>query len=632
MRFETQNQTGSAIAYSFIQLQRWTLMPLFMLIICLIFGCAPICADNAEPAQIAWKFSAHHNMDFAKPSFDDSSWQTVGTGHKWKCADFAWFRSRIQIPSAIDDIPTAGQAIAIEWNAADGGECYVDGKIYVRYDNDHPALILLTKKCTPGHMVDVAIRVFMGADSAEHERTLDHCKLVIVDKKTIAQPFDVKVDSNKTLGALPSPYIGLSQGGGLPDYSDDLAKLFREYGIKWFRMDNLLTNAVKKNDDGTLRYDWTDLDRRLDFMRKVGCELIFCISYMPEPYDAVEDHNRHSYPRDWDEFGELVYQAAKHCIDRGTPVKYWEVWNEINTGWMRDPEGWDHLKTYTTLYDTCWKAVRRADPKAWIGGPAVASGPWNENDPRGPGVNGEKFMRGLFEHCEKTGAALDFVTWHEYFHPPSTMKKEAEQIREYLDDYPKVKKQVKEYAVTEWGYAWWHDRAGDNEIGGAWAAATLLKGWMAAGVHKPCWFYAKDGCSPPCGDWGMFTSANKPKPVAHVCRLFNIIMAPEKLSCDGEDDQIGSVASIDPKSGRITVLIFNFAERFGSPRQIKLTISGRSKPASCRRYLVDASHSNVINDESKPDLETVPCDFKQHGDSIVTTFDLENNAVTLIEL
>jgi hypothetical protein len=127
--------------------------------------------------------------------------------------------------------------------------------------------------------------------------------------------------------------------------------------------------------------------------------------------------------------GELVYQAAKHCIDRGTPVKYWEVWNEINTGWMVDPEGWDHLKTYTTLYDTCWKAVRRADPKAWIGGPCVASGPWNDKDPRGPGVNGEKFMRGLMEHCEKTGAPLDFITWHEYFQTHQTMKKEADQIK-----------------------------------------------------------------------------------------------------------------------------------------------------------------------------------------------------------
>ncbi len=604
-------------------------------LILLLFCGLPLWAGSSTAAQITWKFSTQDSRDFAKPSYDDFSWSSVTIGHKWKSAGFAWFRSKVSIPDTIGGVQTNGQAIGIEWNAGDGGECYVNGEIAVRYDNDHPALILLTRNCEPGQAIPVAVRVFIGADNAEHECALDSCELVIIDKKAIGQPFDVTVEADKRLGALPRTFAGLSQGGGLPEYTDELARLFRDYGIKWLRMDNLLTNAVKKNDDGTLRYDWTDLDRRLDFMQKVGCELIFCISYMPEPYDAVPDHDRHSYPRDWDEFGELVYQAAKHCIDRGAPVKYWEVWNEINTGWMRDPEGWDHLKTYTTLYDTCWKAVRRADPKAWIGGPCVASGPWNENDPRGPGVKGERFMRGLFEHCEKTGAPLDFVTWHEYFQPASVMKKEAEQIRKYLNEYPKVKSQVKEFAVTEWGYAWWHDRAGDNEVGGAWAAASLLKGWMAAGVQKPCWFYVKDFCSPPCGDWGMFTSNNKPKPVANVCRLFNIIMAPQRLKCAGDDSQIGSIASIDPKSGRITVLILCFADRFGAPRTIRLTISGiAKKPESlkCRRYLIDVSHSNVINDESKADLEAVPCEFKQSGESIVTTFELENNAVTLIEL
>jgi len=415
-------------------------------------------------------------------------------------------------------------------------------------------------------------------------------------------------------------------------------------------MDNLLTNAVKRNDgaepgryqglitkhDPNLHYDWTDLDRRLDFMKKIGCELIFCISYMPEPYDAVPDPERHSYPRDWEEFGELVYQAAKHAIDRGTPVKYWEVWNEINTGWMRDPEGWDHLKTYLTLYDTCWKAVRRADPNAWIGGPAVASGPWNQDDKRGPGVNGEKFMRGLMEHCEKTGAPLDFITWHEYFQPHWIMKKEAEQVREYLNDYPKVKAQVKEFAITEWSYAWWHDRAHDNEVGAAWAAASMLRGWMAAGVHKPCWFYARDGCSPQCGDWGLLSNRNKPKPVANVMRMFNVVMAPEKVECKGEDDQIASVASIDPETRRLTVLVLNFGEWHGCPRKVRLTVSGLPKSRrgspKCRRYVVDATHSNLWNDESRCELESVPIAVKVYRGRVSLEFDMPNNSVSVVEI
>ena len=417
--------------------------------------------SNSPALQLAWRFSKDNNRDFAKPDFDDSGWPSVTVGYKWKSPGYAWFRSKIRIPDGIDGKSTAGEAVGLKWNACDGGECYLNGQVFCRYDNDHPALVVLTDKARPGGVVSVAARVFMGPDTSEHDGSLGQAELCIIDPKLIKQPFEIKVDAAKRTGPMPYSFAGFSQGAGLPDYDDSTAAAFKNLGIKWFRMDNVLTNAVKTNPDGTTRYDWSDLDKRLDFMKKVGCEFIFCISYMPQALDAVPNGERHSYPRDWDEFGRLVYEAARHCIERGTPVKYWEVWNEINTGWMVDPPGWDHLKTYLTLYDTCWKAVRKADPKAWIGGPCVASGPWNDKDPRGPGANGEKFMRGLFEHCEKTGAPLDFVTWHEYFQSYSTMKKEADQINDYLQEYPKVAKQVKELAITEWSYAWWHDRAQD---------------------------------------------------------------------------------------------------------------------------------------------------------------------------
>lgn len=605
-----------------------------LLLVTLSLACAAAAQDESNPGrQMQWRFTTSDSRDYSRPEFDDSGWQTVSFGHKWRSSKFAWFRGTVTIPTQIGGADTRGQAVGLMWNACDGGECYVDGNLFTRYDNDHPALIVLSRNAKPGELVHVAVRVFMGPDEGEHDGSLGCSDLSIIDPKIIRQPLLINIDPGQQLGAMPMSFAGLSQGAGLPDYDDATADAFKSVGIKWFRMDNILTNAAKKNDDGSIRYDWTDLDKRLDFMKKVGCEFIACISYMPEALDAVPNPERHSYPRDWDEFGELVYAAAKHCIDRGTPVKYWEVWNEINTGWMVDPEGWDHLKTYTTLYDVCWKAVRRADPKAWIGGPTVASGPWNEKDPRGPGVNGEKFMRGLMEHCEKTGAPLDFVTWHEYFQNHQTMKKEAEQVKEYLNDYPIVKAQVKEYAITEWNYAWWHDRAHDNEVGAAWAAASMLRGWMAAGVQKPCFFLAKDFSAPLQGEWGMFARDNKPKAVANVCRMFNM-MAPVKVKCTGGDEQVAAVASVDPQAGRLTVLILSFAESFGAPRKVHLSMTNLPQSMDngiCRQYLMDATHSNLWNDESRADLQIVKQTDVISSNSFETEVELGNNSVTLLE-
>ena len=47
----------------------------------------------------------------------------------------------------------------------------------------------------------------------------------------------------------------------------------------------------------------------------------------------------------------------------------------------------------------------------------------------------------------------------------------------------------------------------------------------------------------------------------------------------------------------------------GSPRKVRLTVSGLSKKLArsmtCKRYLVDATHSNLWNDESRCELESV---------------------------
>lgn len=593
------------------------------------------CALPSLASQdLVWRFSTGDNRDFAKPGFDDSAWKPATLKHKWKCAGYAWFRARVSIPPTINGTNTAGEAVGLKWNAGDGGECYVDGNLFCRYDNDHPALIVLSRSAKAGDSAFVAVRVYMGPDDGEHDGTLDECEMVVIDGKFIADPFPIRVDAGKRLGKMPMSFGGLSQGGGLPDYDDATAETFKRYGIRWFRMDNILTNAVRPGPDGKNVYDWADLDKRLDFMKKVGCEFIACISYMPQPLDAVPNGERHSYPRNWDEFGDLVYAAVRHCADRGTPVKSWEVWNEFNTGWMVDPPGWDHLKTYLTLYDTCWRAVKRADPHAWIGGPALASGPWDQNDPRGPGVNGEKFMRGLLKHCEETGAPLDFISWHEYFQSYGTMRNEAEQIRKYVAEYPKVKKQVKEYAVTEWNYAWWHDRAHDNEVGAAWTAASMLRGWIAAGVQKPCFFYAKDGDTRLTGDWGMFRRDNKPKAVANVCRMFNML-ASERVKCEGEDDQIASLSSVDPATGRVTILILNFADRYGPPRKIHIEVSRLPRKLEgglCRQYLMDTATSNISNGEDRCELQTVAEMPMPPGSRFTVDVELRNNAVTVLEL
>ena len=606
-----------------------------LVVIVLVGLSCPASAQSVNPGrELLWRFHAGDQSGAHALLFDDSAWETVRCGHKWRCRGYAWFRGIVTIPETLEGKPTAGLPVGMKWNTPGGGEIYVNGKLQSRYDNDHAGMILLAEHGRPGRRVWVAVRAFMGlTDDAEGEGELNESDIVFLDSAQVNEPFQITVDCEKRLGKLLQPFGGLSQGAGLPDYSPETAARFRDTGVKWIRMDNVLTNVAKKRDDGTIYYDWEDFDRRVDFIRSIPAEPILCISYMPEALEAFPNSDRHARPRDWQEWEDFVYAAVRRCnVQRKAYVKYWEVWNESNAGWIVPSPGEDLLQTYLKLYDACARGVKRADPNAWVGGPCNAAGPWNA-DKGTAFIRGEDFMRGLMAHCEETGIPLDFITWHEYFHPWQTIRDEAETTRRYLQDYPRVKKQVKEFILTEWSYAWWHDRPYDNEIGAAWAAASAARGMIPGGIDKACYFLAKDWDDRFAGSWGMFLKDNRPKPAANVCRMFNML-APQRIALSGDDDELAGIASFDPKTRCVTVLILNFSERYGVRRDIRLVLNNLPKEIQggvCRRYLMDKQHSNIWNHAERRELETAETFPVERSGHFSHTFRLEANGVTLLE-
>jgi xylan 1,4-beta-xylosidase len=142
------------------------------------------------------------------------------------------------------------------------------------------------------------------------------------------------------------------------------------------------------------------------------------IGFMPEALSSKPQPYRHSFslvplnqsilggwaypPKDYDKWGELVYQWVRHAVERYGAAEVeswlWEVWNEPNIGyWRGTPE------EFYRLYDTSVAAVRRALPKAQVGGPNVA------------GASDEKgltWFRNFLNHVRDARVPLDFVAFH----------------------------------------------------------------------------------------------------------------------------------------------------------------------------------------------------------------------------
>ncbi len=111
-------------------------------------------------------------------------------------------------------------------------------------------------------------------------------------------------------------------------------------------------------------------------------------------------------PKDYAKWGELVYQWARHCVEKYGRAEveswYWETWNEPNIGyWRGTPE------EFRKLHDYAIDGVRRALPTARVGGADSAG-------------SGGKWTRDFLEHClrgtnhatGKVGTPIDFVSFH----------------------------------------------------------------------------------------------------------------------------------------------------------------------------------------------------------------------------
>ncbi len=611
----------------------------------------------AAPVDVTWKMFRRSEHERNAPRDLPGDAVDVRLKHKWKTHDdFYWLIADVSIPDVIDGKPTGGNPVGIQLSCAAGGDVYVDGALQTRYDNDHPALVLIAEAAEPGRRVRLAIQAY-GNLGSEGESEFSQADWVLIDPRRARDVLHVRVDAGRPLGPLPDGIVGLSQGGGMADYDDATAAKLKDAGFRWFRMDNVFTNAVKKGPDGDYVYDFTDLERRVAFMRRVGADPILCASYMPEAFDAVPDPERHSAPKDYKLWEELCFRAARHLIDAGLRVTWWEVWNEVNAGWIkpgpndtgapeyariyeaalgRPAESKDDvrlLEAYLKLYAATAAGIRRADPEARIGGPCLASGPFERSPDRNYAVRGKAFARGLMIFCRERNLPLDFISWHEYFHPADIIAEEARTFRRYLDEFPALRDRVRMFMLTEWNFSWWPDRPQDHEMGAAWCADGLIRAILPERIHRPCFFYVKDNDSNLRGSFALIIRENVPKPAYNMAKMFNRLRG-RQLAVTGTDDEICALAAFDAKAARLHVIVVSFNYRYATPRKVRLTIAPLPEPlrtARWRRFLIDPTHSNVWHDRSRAELETADTG-RANGEALSFDMTLLPHSVTMIEI
>ena len=471
----------------------------------------------------------------------------------------------------------------------------------------------------------------------------------------------IQVDVTKDMGPLRPVwrYFGYDE----PNYTymKDGKKLLSELAALspatvYVRAHNLLTtgdgtpalkwgstNAYREDAAGNPIYDWTIIDRIFDTYIERGMKPIAQIGFMPEAMSVKPQPYQHTWsqdkpyadiftgwaypPKDFDKWRELVYQWAKHSVERYGRQEveswYWEVWNEPDIGyWRGTPE------EYNKLYDYAVDGVKRALSTAKVGGPH-ATGPASER--------AGKFLHQFLQHVTRgknyatgrIGSPIDFVAFHAKGRPrvvdthvqmgSDVQLRHIDKGFEIVASFPELKGLpiiIGESDPEGCAACSVRFNPQNNYRNGtmypSYTAATFARKYDLAARRKVnlegavTWAFEFEG-QPYFDGYRDLATNGIDKPVLNVFRMFGM-MGPQRIEAnssgaieldaylkDGARSKpdIGALASRDDRA--VTIMIWNYHEDdLPAPAaDIELAISGLpSKRILTQQYRVDGEHGN----------------------------------------
>jgi xylan 1,4-beta-xylosidase len=414
-------------------------------------------------------------------------------------------------------------------------------------------------------------------------------------------------------------------------------------GLKWGS-----TNAYTEDANGKPMYDWTIVNRIVDTYLKRGMKPMMQIGFMPEALSVKPQPYRHDWqpgapynriytgwahpPRDHAKWSELVYQWARHSLEKYGKAEVdswvWEVWNEPDIGyWQSTPE------EYFKLYDYAADGLKRALPTARIGGPEVT----------GPnGARTQKFLRDFIEHClrgtnhatGKVGSPLDYVTFHAKGAPRVIKENDAAWVRMSVSNqlraiangfaivasYPELKDIPIVIGESDpEGCAACpvrtdpHNAYRNGTMYSSYTAEQIARTYELADLHKVnllgsvTWAFEFED-QPYFDGFRDLSTNGLPKPVLNVFRMLGQ-MGGDRVAVESSgavpletvrDVGVRERADITALASRqdraISVLVWNYHDDdlAAPPAMVALTITG--VPAAAARvthYRVDHEHSNT---------------------------------------
>jgi xylan 1,4-beta-xylosidase len=405
------------------------------------------------------------------------------------------------------------------------------------------------------------------------------------------------------------------------------------------------TNAYTEDANGNAVYNWRIVDSIFDTYVQRGMKPLAQMGFMPEALSTHPEPYQHHWqpgqdykyiftgwaypPKDYNKWGELIYQWVKHCTERYGKDEvaswYWELWNEPNGGngyWK------GNVQEYCKLYDYSSAAVKRALPAAKVGGPHTTG-------PSGKGA--ADFLKTFLQHCisdtnyatGKIGSPIDFIAFHAKGAPRVVNNHVRMNVGQQLRDissgfaivasYPRLKDlpiiigESDPEGCAACSMATNPENAYRNgTMYSSYTAASFAREYLLADYHKVnllgavSWSFEFEN-QPWFYGFRDLATNGADKPVLNVFRMFGM-MKGKRVETSGNKmypfltvrdssvrmgDDAGALAAKDKNN--ITVMLWNYHDddTTGPAEQVIVQIKDiPAKQVMITEYRIDKDHSN----------------------------------------
>lgn len=376
------------------------------------------------------------------------------------------------------------------------------------------------------------------------------------------------------------PYSRLHDMGGL--YGGylyvDIPNIFRDF-------------SADENDPASYDFPFTDL--LIKQMMAAGAEPIYRLGVTIENYQKIRAY-RIDPPSDFGKWARICEHIVRHYNEGWADgfkygIKYWEIWNEPdgNEPSTHENEMWTGTaEQYYELYDVAAKHLKKCfGNKIKVGGYAscgfygIFENPSAYGLGEGSGTVSPRskyfldFFEGFLEHIHKSGAPIDFFSWHSYDSVVKTCVY-ADYVDRMLTKYGLGGIETQ---LNEW------NNASPNELRGKSVASARAAAMMIAMQHKKtdilCYYDARIGTSCYGGLFNPMTYL--PLCTYYSFKAFGELYAlGEETGCEYEgNNEIYALAAAGENGGH-AALITNV----GDDCEITTNLSGM------KAFLIDEEH------------------------------------------